>query len=395
MASLDKQVRTFEDLMSHLIRGEQSGSRAKQQEWVKEACQGAYNSVCFQHEWDYYLKEYRIHIDAPYSTGTITYDHTGGASERLLTLASGTWPSWAKYGRVRISNYIHDVYDRLSDTTLQLHDNINPGEDIAAGTSYSIYRNHYPLPEDFLSMYWPCLENTIWKSWYITPSEWVQRERFVRASGTPVAWTIMANPDKTTDFAIILDPPPDAAQPFSFLYRRRPRTIRWSGIEDQAINPTLSGSAAASTLTTSTTLPSSMVGSILRISGSILSSTTPPTGLGGSNPFEEQHRIKSISTTTVTLDGTTLDNAYSAGTAMLVSDPIDISHEMLDALLAECRSNMAEFGAPLEEIKLRREIADRKIRTAMEGQTRYDARSRRGITSREYFNQATVTLDES
>lgn len=394
MASLDARIITFEDLMSHLIRGEMSGSRTKGLEWVKEAVVSAYDAVCFRHRWDYYKKEYRIQINAPYSTGTIAYDHTGGASERMVTLTTGTWPSWAQYGRLRISNLIHDVATRESDTVLTLDSIVNPGADIASGTSYEIYRSVYPLPEDFLGLGAIEMESSQWMTWYISPDEWLRRERFIRSSGSPVCWTIMQNPDKTTDFAVFLDPPPDSAQPFSFIYRRRPRKIRWSGIEQQARNYTLSGSAGAATVTTSTALPSSMVGSILRISGDILDSSQPPTGLAGSNPFEEQHRIKSISSTTVTFDGTTLDNTYSSGTAFLVSDPIDASFSMIDAIKAEARAKLAEFSGDVEAIKVHREIANGDIRTAMENESRVDLRSGRGTPTWEYFNRPTILTDE-
>jgi hypothetical protein len=395
MASLDPQVRTFEDLLSHLIRGEMSGGRTKEHPYIKEACLSAYNKIALKTQWDYYLKEYRILIDAPQSSSTITFDFTGGASERLLTIAAGTWPTWAKYGRIRIGNYVHDIYDRLSSTTLQLDSIMNPGEDVAALTTYVLYRSVYPLPEDFLSMYTPSLENTVWNTSYITPDEWLKRERFHRASGTPAVWTIMQNPDKTTDFAIFLDPPPDAAQPFSFIYRRRPRKIRWSGIETQALSYTLSGSAGASTLTTSTALPASMAGSIIRINGTILDASQPPDGLGGSNPFEEQHRILSISSTTVTLDGTTLDNTYSAGTTFRVSDPLDVAYDMIDALYSECRSMMTEFDGDLKLMEYRRNVAKEDVLTAMENQSRVDRRSTRGVSTQDYFRRGTVTQDDS
>jgi hypothetical protein len=104
--------------------------------------------VAYNHEWSFLKPVVQLTLNAPYSTGTIEYDHTGGASERLVTLTSGTWPSWAAYGKLNIANVLYDVSTREGDTTLTLTSSSNPGADVASGTSYELTQDDYTLPDD-------------------------------------------------------------------------------------------------------------------------------------------------------------------------------------------------------------------------------------------------------
>jgi len=104
--------------------------------------------VAHDHEWSFLKPVAQLTLNAPYSTGTITYDHTGGTSERLVTLATGTWPSWAASGKLEISGTRYDVSTRLGDSTITLTSSSNPGADVAAGTAYEITQDDYTLPDD-------------------------------------------------------------------------------------------------------------------------------------------------------------------------------------------------------------------------------------------------------
>jgi len=110
------------------------------------------------HEWSFMKKIAYLTLKQEYATGTIAYDHTGGASERLVAL-SGTgaaFPSWAADTGVTI--VIEDrPYDVVSVSagnkitlaaTTDASNPQNPGADVAAGTSYSL-RPFYLMPADF------------------------------------------------------------------------------------------------------------------------------------------------------------------------------------------------------------------------------------------------------
>lgn len=102
-----------------------------------------------QHRWSFLHPITTLTTQAPYSTGTIAYDHTGGASERLITLTNGTWPSWAADGSITISATTYAVLTRTSDSVILLADGDNPGADISSGTSYELGRQDMDLADDF------------------------------------------------------------------------------------------------------------------------------------------------------------------------------------------------------------------------------------------------------
>jgi len=83
---------------------------------------------------------------------TITYDHTGGTYERMLTLSGTTWPAAAEHGYILISGTAYNVYRRISDTVLILDKEINPGSDFSknggAGQEWKleIYSGIYCYP---------------------------------------------------------------------------------------------------------------------------------------------------------------------------------------------------------------------------------------------------------
>lgn len=195
----------------------------------------------------------------------------------------------------------------------------------------------------------------------------------------------MKSPDDEGRWALWVDPSPSTAEPLGFIYRRRPRTLRWAGTETEARSYTAGGSASASTATTSTALPSSMVGSIIRFG----TAATHPSGLAGNSPFIEQHKIKSISSTTVTLDGT-LSQAHSSA-KIVVSDPIDMNDQMQEALKAQLEYRLARFSNDTRDMMTAKQIADAELRRVLESESRHF--SGRGGSSHSRYNYMFRHLD--
>ena len=370
--AVEDNVLLYSDLLDYITALTDGGARTKDMRMHKEVILGAYRDLSTVAEWDYYMKEGRINLSVKYNTGTIGYDHED-TIDREVTLADGTWPTWAQYGRLRISDVVYPVDSRTSTSIVRLGEDLNPGEDISTGTSYELYRTAYPLPSDLWRLYDVAVEKSYWMPYYITPSEWLRRERFHDSEGQTWAWTIMKDPDADNRFAMFVDPKPSTAEPLGFIYRRKPRTLRWAGTETEARTYTATGSEDASTITTSTALPASMVGSIIRLADS---TTTHPTGLAGTYPFVEQHKIIKIATTTVTIDGT-LSRAYS-GDKMVVSDPIDMNDTMIEALKAQVEYRLSRFANDARAMASAKQVADMETRKALEMESRYSSLSSSG-----------------
>lgn len=372
MAGLDRSLHTYLDLLDYCQAWAQGGARTKQQSDYREAIQAAYRDVALATKWSYYLTEHRINLVASYSTGTVTFDLTGGAHERLLTFStalSSTVQDWAKYGRIIIDSTIHKVDDYKTTTTVTLDSVLCPTADISTAATFTLYRSVYPLPDDMLSVEEVFVEKGFWQASYITPSEWMSRERFLRQGGRTDFWTIMRDTKVRNRLAIHVMPYPSTAEPLGFIYRRRARHMRFPGTESGERTATVTGTAGDSTLTTSTALSTDFAGSVIRLRDD---TTNIPTGTGGRYPFDEQHIIKSISGTTVTLDGTTLEKTYSAD-KMVVSDPVDMNEAMIEALKAQIEYRLARMhggGRDMPSLNTMKGLADRELRMAMECESR-------------------------
>jgi len=146
---------TFRDALDHVqdyLRGNPS---AYSQRLARQAVLSAMREMGHNHQWSYYYQVGRTNVDAPLSTGTVEYTHTGGEYERVMNLTPGedgeTFPTWATFGHMDIGGVIYTVSEWRSITQLQLSIHSNPGDDLAAGTSFILFRDSYTLPIDFVA----------------------------------------------------------------------------------------------------------------------------------------------------------------------------------------------------------------------------------------------------
>lgn len=262
--------------------------------------------------------------------------NSGGAAENLVTLAGGTVPTWAIYGRVNIANKFYPIQERLSGTTFTLHPTVNPGADVASGTSYEIVQDIYTLPGDLKNLDPPQGENVWWMSG-MSVNEWQGAERHLRSKAESWWFAFGPDPNLYGSMAAYLYYIPSAAQTLRFTYRRWPRPLKYSGVEAAILAATISATAGASTATLSSAVLSDLhVGSVLRFGDT----SNHPEGREGLYPYVEQKIITDVSSTTVTLDSAVVSE-HSAGTKFTVSDPLDLRESMLEAFLRGCEYKLS------------------------------------------------------
>jgi hypothetical protein len=98
---------------------------------------GKIDTAGYEGSW---IKPYTtITLSIPYATGTVAI------ASGVVTLTSGTFPSWAADGTIQISGSSYTVNTRDGDTQVTL-DDTSVDED--AGTSYNLIRDTYTLPDD-------------------------------------------------------------------------------------------------------------------------------------------------------------------------------------------------------------------------------------------------------
>lgn len=362
----DTLVYTFQDVVEHLLDLHEIDRTPLNQRNARRAVLSAYRDFPNKHPWSYFYRQRLIQTAASYSTGTVAYDHTGGAHERLLTLTTGTWPTWAYYGRVIIDDVHYEVEDQKSDSLLTLREDSNPGADVTAGATYEIYRNAYPLPANFRRL--GHLVDIEQRRALPVVEQQTQHDLATQCWETPSTPEIIAfrgTRDYLGALQLVFGPPPDEVRNYDLLYEANPRPLKIDAYTTGTI--TISGATVTGS---STTFPAECVGSILRVSN------TPdaPTGvLGGlndtDNRFASQHIIKArTSATSLVLEEST--TTVSSAVGYSISDPIDIeAGAMLSAFL---RMAEAEFclAASRKDAITRKNLADMAIIEAIESDQR-------------------------
>ena len=315
---------TYQDVIDHLSDWQGGIADAKLLRNIKRAILTAYRDITNARLWSYYNQRGRVTTVADYDTGTIAYTH----STRAVTLTTGTWPSWAARGVLLIDDVEYQVYSRDSSSQITLSVNSNPGENVASGTSYSIYQDTYTLPVDFTEAgEFKDIENSRVLD-MVTPDEWLGLHNNGTTPSQPYAATIVQDPDYQGVMALRIFPPSDAVYRYDYMYRRMPR---------QLLTPQYNtGTVTTSTTTvtgTSTSFTSNMLGSVIRFSSS---TSTAPTGIPGANPFTAERIITAFGSTT----SLTIDSALSAeltGVKYEISDPIDLEQgAMYSFFLRKC-----------------------------------------------------------
>ena len=92
------------------------------------------------HEWTFMRPIADLTTTAPYSTGTIEI------ASGVVTLTTGTWPSWAAQGDLVTDGKLYTINTRDSDSQLTMDDTTVT---LAAGATYEIRRYSYDLADDY------------------------------------------------------------------------------------------------------------------------------------------------------------------------------------------------------------------------------------------------------
>lgn len=362
---------TYRDLIDHAIDFLEADVSGEVERDARRAVLNAYRDLPTRHDWTLYWAYGRINTVEPYEEGTVTYDHTGGLYERMLTLDGGTWPEWASLGFVVIGTVRYEVADRKSTTVLTLSVNGNPGEDLDAGTEYSLRRDTFPMPSDFVAGDEFVNVNNQSQLVYSHPRHWLERKRVVLGPGFPSSYTFLGDPNYFGSISVALDPAPDSAYALDFLYKRRPRPLK---VDSYSAGTVTVGADAATVTGSGTAFADKHAGCVFRIASG---STQTPTGPAGAAPYEHERVVVSVgSATQLTLDATVPDGF--SGVKYQLSDPVDVEDgAMLNALLA----GVEYYLARARNMKDRGEIEQhwmRQLTRAREADVRTTARRAAG-----------------
>lgn len=335
------QIWTYQDVIDYLADNNTAAVSDALMRTMRRAILRAHRDLPNLTRWSYTERRYILKTTASQTSSTISYDHTGGSVERELTLAAGSWPSNAQYGVVVIDDVHYAVQRAVSSTILQLREDSNPGDDVAAGTSYTYYQKAYPLPVDFLKLHRVYDLDQEKEVRQVSPDrEQDQSIHIWDSPDTPWTVTTRGTHDLYNRMMLIFSPPPSSAVNYEISYQAAPRPLRIAKYDTGTVSIT---GGTATVTGSSTVFPADCEGSIIRLSSN---STTPPTSVvgdldGNDNPFFAERRILVRgSDTSLTLDAN-VDTTLS-GVKYTISDPIDIdNYSMFTAFLRMCEAEYA------------------------------------------------------
>jgi len=362
------QLLTYYDCMQAAQDFLSSNATVAQQRDIRRVIHEAYRDLGEEFGWSFLHKQGRVQLSALYNTGTVGYNNT----TRVLTLTSGSWPTWAQDATVRVDDLPCRVQTRTNTTSLTLDSVMNPGQAVASGTSYQIYPTCYTLPHDFLSMVQPWGESPWKMGKEVSYDRIMALDRYRQTSGDMREFCIREVSDLHGSMGLYIHPPSDAAETVDFIYQRKGRPLRYTGHDTADRQGTITVTSAGAVTGSGTAFDSLMAGSVMRIG---MDGTNIPTGLDGLYPYSDERVIASVGgATSITLDGTT---TARSSVKYVITDPVDLDISLANCLFAGIRQRLAiqrnlknkgEFVAVyLEEIRKARQKDHRVYQRAVAG----------------------------
>ena len=139
-AATGTMVASYSSLLErvgHYLFGIRDSFSSDQITDIEDCIREGLREVYAAHPWSFFRPVKEIVTTAPYSTGTIT------VVDGVVTLDSGTFPSWAAAGVLKVDSDYYAVDTRDGNTQITLEDTT---VDVDAGTSYELARPEYDLP---------------------------------------------------------------------------------------------------------------------------------------------------------------------------------------------------------------------------------------------------------
>jgi len=134
---------SYNNLLARVGRflfGQRSGYSDSETSDIEDCIQDGLRTVYTAHDWSFFKPIEDITTTAPYTTGTIT------VVDGVVTLLTGTFPSWAAAGILKADDGYYSVASRDGDTQVTLDDT---SVDIDAGTTYELARPEIPMDAAF------------------------------------------------------------------------------------------------------------------------------------------------------------------------------------------------------------------------------------------------------
>lgn len=323
-------------VLDQVVAGDYS-PRGRRLAW--DAVLEAYGEIPVRRNWRYFYRTFTLNTVASQTDGTIAYT----ASTRTVTLTSSTWPSDVTKYSLYLSGARYSISSRTSSTVIVLRDGDCPTADIASGTSYTITRDTYELPDTIREVLYVHDLNAPGRLLQcVEPSDILHEQRISRNISQPLMYAAYRSDLYAGAMAIHFAPSPSGVRTYQYQAMCWPLPLK---VLEYSVGTVATTSGSSTVTGTGTAFTSDMAGAVMRFTKT--GDTSIPTSLQGEidknrvNPYAMQRVIRSVeSTTSLTLEqdaDTTL-----SGSGYRISSRIDIEPgSMRSAFLRCCEAKFA------------------------------------------------------
>lgn len=307
------EIFTLNDLV-HRMTLRTSGKATEQHKaLVTRAIQDAIRSLPAKHDWSFFRRQSRF-TASPIQSNGITYDHSGGSVERLVTITSGNyWPQDAEYGQLRIGEQTFRILRRLSDTTVQLESDFSLRGDFTGTVSWE--RRAYRFSREITRIHYLHDITADRAVPYLAPSDFQESSYTEWGHGTRHVFTWQNHGGRFGSSEIILLPAPNTNNIFEVsatVNPHIPSIVSIASNDASVTQGTTSVSSAGSSFT------SRLIGSVFRLS----IDASPPVDFKSSD-WEFQAFITDVpDSNTLTLSEVVPSTA--SGRGFVISSPVEL-----------------------------------------------------------------------
>lgn len=356
-------VITFRDLVQRLRLRRNLNSSESEEARLRIAIDDAYRELPNKHRWKFYLRQVYLTTDAAVELGSGVYDHTGGAYERQLTIASGVWPANAIDGQVYFDNVSYDIERRVSDTVVVLSSEVNPGRDMTFTTT-QWNRNRYRLATNVREIREVWQEGSLFRLLYAPSLSMNRIQQAYRTAGNPIQYAMQPSRDETGMMDFVLIPAPTEQRTYKVMVTAAPlpfRTYEVAGADGVLVSGSNQFTSA------SASFDDRMIGTLIRISPT----ASLPKGLHYLDSQRKEYVFQSIVRRVVnatTLELTQAPTFSASARGYSISDIADLDQRSmltyLEALAWEYFSTNTQ-GDEDDKIDLARQRATQSLRSAI------------------------------
>lgn len=339
MSLTNYELLSFADVVDHTldqVTGGESSPRNRRQ--AVRAVLDAYHELPARRRWRYYWRPDTIQTVGQQTSSTITYDYTGGAYERMVTLASGTWPTDADTYALSIAGARYGVESYKTSTILTLRENDCPTADVDAGSAYALFKDTYPLPAGLRTIdYLYDVKAPGRMLPQVLPDDIMRERRLVRTSAVPLMYAVYRDERYASGMALHFAPSCTSVRTYQFYAQFLPIELK---VLDYSVGNVTSTSGSTAVTGAGTAFTSDMAGAVIRFSVD----AKLPTSLIGDiannrlNPYTMQRVVRSVeSATALTLEQPADQDLTTVG--YRISSRVDVEPgAMRNAFLRGCEA---------------------------------------------------------